>query len=410
MHRLMKYVFWRTTASFFWGFCALEGLLLTSAIYDLSTIGSRWGVTTATLLKSIPFLLLERATMVIPLAAASAGAHVFSEMAAGNELIAVQSMGKDVRRLLFPLLAMGVVFVILSLAADELGKGYGVRRIESMAVSDAEKMLENRFKSGESIDLGSGGMHYWLTMRQGGSDALPWVSVLYYRELSLHLVAAGEMRSFHWLRDPDGAHGIVLELENIVGQEPGKGLLRMEKGTFTCTTGNGADRIFLGNKAANRSIAGNIRASGELKENIRKQYVEVMRLLIDAGYYTVEINKIPNGATIVLNQELARLDRMNKELLQSRAGIHIAIGLALAPIPLLLVGAAFGATVRFKNRTSAFLGTILIVVLVYYPVLTATRGFIEGGMTAGAALPYLLDGLSMFFGFVLWRRIAWGVD
>jgi len=407
MRRLMLYVLLKTIWSFVLAFCALEGMLLITALFGLIDSGERWGITVGTLLKGTPFLLLERATLSIPLAAAAAGAYVFSGMAVSNEIVAVESMGKDARRLMWPLVASGLMLVVLSLMTDEYGKGYGMARIEAMAATDAERLFENRFRSGESIDLGGGGMRYWLTMRAGHDGKPPWVSAMFYRGELLRMAVAGEMTDFRWFKGDEG-RGVELKLKNIVGQEPGKGILSLKEGVFVCRLREKAGDVYVRNKAANRSILGNLSKKKALwaEEKIREG--NVWTLMTEAGLYSGWSDRPENGVTAGYkwaSKELAGLRRQER---QADASIHTAMGLALSPIPLLIFGAMLGARVRFRNRASAFLGTVIFVVLVYYPVMMATRGMIETGNSYAGALPYALDGIVLIGAFLGWRRMTEG--
>ncbi|MBN1807831.1 MAG: LptF/LptG family permease [Planctomycetes bacterium] len=408
MRRLMRYVLAKTLWAVFLAAVALEGMLLISALYDLMSIGERWGITAATVMKCIPWLLLERASFSIPLAAAAAGAHVFSDMAVSSELVAVQSMGKDVRKLLLPLLAVGLCLAGLSFTADELGKGYGVRHIEAMAVGDAQRLLENRFRSGESIDVGGGGMRYWLTMRGNSGGKPPWVSIMYYRGESLQLAAAAELRDFRWDNGP-GYHGIVLDLADMVGQEPGKGEMTLEKGRLVCRLNKGEEGVYLGNRAANRSIRGNIAARREMRRRLETIGVYTFGVMLDAGLRAGRTGTTDTGALAGFEWARHEYFETRKALLQAEAGIHTSIGLAAAPVALLILGAAFGATVKFRNRTSAFLGTVLVVILIYYPTLMGARGLIEAAVPTAWTLPLALDAVIMAVGLALWQRVPGGM-
>lgn len=404
VRRIMIHVLKKTAWSFLLALAALEGMLLVSALYELMVTGRRWGITFWTLLRAMPFLLLERASFAIPLAAAVAGAYVFSGMAASNELVAVESMGRDTRRLLWPLLALGIVLAAASLATDELGRGYGTQRIQALALSDAEKMLESRFQSGESVNLGSGATKYWLTMRRGDGGKLPWASVLHYSGETLRTAAAGEIKAFKWFHDAD-AYGVVLELLNVVAEEPGRASLQMAEGAFVFRLPQ-ANEVYIGNKAALRSIRGNFAATRELTRQAIDAHTEAFGVMVSTGLWRARIGRAEVGLGSAYQAAVSEADALEKARRQAQGCFHTALATVLAPPALLVLGAALGAGARFRSQASAFIWTIIVVVLVYYPVIMMTRGLVESGIEYAAVLPYVLDAAVLAVGTFYWRRAA----
>jgi lipopolysaccharide export LptBFGC system permease protein LptF len=197
-------------------------------------------------------------------------------------------------------------------------------------------------------------------------------------------------------------------LKNVIGQEPGRGMLSMKEGVFTCRLQNSGSDIYLGNRAANRSILGNLKERHALRTEEEALTKNVLALMVEAGLYSGWSGRPENGAMAGYRQASKELAGLRRNKRQASAGIHTAMGLVLSPIPLLIFGAMLGARVRFRNRASAFLGTVVFVVLVYYPVIMATKGMIESGNSHAAALPYVLDGIVLIGALIGWRRVSGG--
>lgn len=348
------YVLLRLSGAFAAATVGAAGILAAGAFMNLLRFSERWGVSTAAVLQALPVVLLQQLFFALPLAAAAASTLVFSEMAQWNELAAVESAGLDARRLLLPFVPLGLALSLLSAAAGEVGWGWGMDKVAGMFLADAAGAVERGFRAGEPVSPDGRG-RYWMAAVGTEKERAVFLG---FAGNDVRDALAGRLLDFRW----DAAAGaLLLDLADVEGYRKDIGCLRIEKMRLSVGFERPESLLPQGRDPFSRSLLRNLAALKQLSA-------------ADAG------------------------------ALRTLAAAHTGLGLVLAPLPLLVAGAAFGVRVRFGGRAAAFAWSLLLVLLVYYPVWMATRGLVQAGRVWACRLPYALDALILCVGVLLYCR------
>lgn len=361
MQRMYRYVLVRLMSAFLAALAGSAGLLGIGAMVRMMRLAPRWGVTGMTVVKALPVVILQQLSFAFPLACAAASTLVFSEMAQDNELLAVESTGRDSRRLLRPFLPLGIILTLLAFGIEEVGWGWGMEKVAEMFLKDAAHSAERSFRSGHAVSPDSRG-RYWLAT-VGGEKGRKAVFAG-FEDGEINQVFAGGLSDFYW----DGnEHSINMELYRAEGFRRDAGTMRIEH-----------VRLSMGVEMADPSLP---HSRDPSKRSILRNYATVK-----------------NGAS------------SEHEFLRALAGLHTNLGLILAAMPLLVLGAAFGVRVRFSGRAAAFAWSVMLVLLVYYPVWITSRKMVQNGSVEAGVMPYLLDLAALAAGILMFRKWVENVE
>lgn len=358
MRRLYLYVLVRLLRALAAAFAGAAGLFSIIGFNSLRRFAVRWGASTGAMAKALPVMVLQQLLFALPLACAAASTLVFSEMARSNELLAIESTGLDSRRLLRPLLPLGLALSLLAFGIEEIGWGWGMEQVGAIFLRDAAQSAERGFRSGQPVSPDGSG-RYWMAAAGEEQDRAVFIG---FSEAGVCEAFAGTLQRFYWNEEERALH---MEIRDAEGFKKGTGSLTIEEADLSVGFEIPERPLPHGRDPFSRSLLDNVNA---------------LRHGTEGG----------------------------RDRLRSTAAVHTNLGLILSPLAVLVLGAAFGVRVRFAGRGAAFGWSMFLVLLVFFPTWMATRGMIQGGWLIAATFPYLLDAVILLVGALLFRKWAGG--
>ena len=253
MGRMYRYVMVRLMKAFLAALAGAAGMLGIGAMVRMMRLAPQWGVTSLSVLKALPVVILQQLSFALPLACAAASTLVFSEMAQENELLAVESTGRDSRRLLRPFLPLGILLTLLAFGIEELGWGWGMEKVAGMFLQDAAHSVERSFRSGHAVSPDGAGK-YWLAAVGGEQKRAVFAG---FKEGELSQVFTGSLSRFHWDEKERSLH---MELDGAEGFRNDEGTMRIDRVTLTLGVDMADSTLPHSRDPSKRSILRNCRA------------------------------------------------------------------------------------------------------------------------------------------------------
>ena len=358
MKKLYIYTFTRLLKSFALAITSTTCILSIASFMNISRYAVRWGINDTTVIKVLPVVLAQQMIYALPLSCSAGATLLFSDLSRNNELIAMESTTFDTRRLLFVLIPAGILITILTFAVEEASWGWGMHRIARAFINDAAYSIERRFNSGAPINPDGRGKHWMVKLNRKGSP--PYVVYTSLENGDITRVFSGELKEFRWLPE---SQTMNLKISKGKGFIKDTGKIQFASLSVKIKFLHAIPSLPYGKDAYSRSLGENI--------------------------------------LFVRSTDLPPSDRQYR---RSIAAIHTMLSLLLSPLPLIILGAAFGVMVRFRGHISAFTISVLSTMFIYYPVWMTSREMIESGKFHGIFIPHTLNGICLITGTVLFCR------
>ena len=296
-------------------------------------------------LSLLPLLIANVLPYLIPIALMTAVVICYGRMAADGEATALRVAGVSPWRLLFPALIAGATVGILSypLSSQLIPRAYEQMRV-----------LSNRLKVAalENTNPGSSGLHFrgldmsWSRVAADGS----------FLDVVLTHQDSRNHRAFTF---------DALDTE-LNPNDPGKGRLRLRADRATMALGEGQmEFTFWGMRTISEGV------DGQSAWSLRNTGPAILRFDLDGilGEYGM-----PDKGDLYTSSEMRHRLSNPGEVISPvlehafRYTLMRRVVIALAAIPMAMLGALLGWRMRKSGLLGAFLGTFALLLFLYYPL------------------------------------------
>ncbi|MFW6386763.1 MAG: LptF/LptG family permease [Bacillota bacterium] len=342
MKLLYRYVFRELFAPFFFGVAAFTGIFIgTDLLFEMTRYYTKWGVDLLTLLQLFFLSLPEIIVICFPMATLLATILGYSRLSGDSEVTAFRAGGISINSLVVPALVIGLLMSLVAVGINE----YVVPR-----ANYRYNQISHRARTGETMPRTQDNLFITQTESGGGPD---------YMLYSSHFNGeTGEMSDVVLQDFRDGEASLLIEAEKAVWDEDewyfyrGK-LFRLQEG----------ERI----------------PSLEFEEYVVRTVVygpeEMERLSKDVDDMTLG----------ELSEHIEMLREQGKTVNEELVDWHQRLAIPFASFIFALLAAPLGIRPRRSGGTAFGMGLSIIVIFIYYTVMTIGDAF--GGQ--GTIAPWL---------------------
>lgn len=357
------------------GLCLFLFALVMNRLFDLLDLVFNRGISVGTVAQLLLALIPSIVAVVLPMATLLASILAFGRFAADRELLAVRSAGMSLWRMAAPLAAVGLVFSGALLVFN------------GTLMPDSNMFYKKVFFS---------------IVKQRATVAFK--ERVFVREFDKYLLY------FNDKEDPAGIMKdvYILELPSGAGIPPR--LITAERGNLLVDTEGMRVKMVLENGVMDQPADMEGRNYSRIEFGSYEIDLNIHEALAGGRLFVKGLTEMTYGDLL---QALAKVRNVPEQRRPFDVELNQRIALAFAPFFVILIGVPLGALAKRGGGVGVVLS--LIVIFIYYVLLTMGRGFAERGDGPAALILWAPNAFMAVVGFLaFWaatheaRWIRWG--